>query len=83
MEKKQISAEAENEPKSADALVTDFAVEAQAFANGLAMSAMLATVSLALSLGNGGPIAFYFGIVLALNNIQGKRLLLNLACRGK
>ena len=50
---------------------------AVAFANGLAMSAMLATISITLSLGD-ESIAFAFGVILALSNIQGKIVLLNL-----
>jgi hypothetical protein len=45
----RISSEAENEPKSVDYLVVDLAVEAKSFANGLARSALLATISLALN----------------------------------
>ncbi len=71
MERKRISSEAENQPKSADALATEFAVEAQAFANGLAMSALLATTSLALNLFQ-ARVATFFGAFLALNNISGK-----------
>ncbi len=72
MESKRTSSEGENEPKSTDALVTDFAVEAQAFANGLAKSALLASISLALGGENNMQGAKYFGIFLALFNIPGE-----------
>jgi hypothetical protein len=72
MKSKRTSSEAENEPKSTDALVTDFAVEAQAFANGLAKSALLATISLAVS---NNEITMSgsknIGVLLSLFNIPG------------
>ncbi len=76
VESKRTSSEGENEPKSTDALVTDFAVEAHAFANGLAKSALLATIGLALSGESSMEGAKYFGIFLALFNIPGTLLMI-------
>jgi len=70
---KRISSEAENEPNSTDALVDDFAVEAQTFLNGLELSSSLATLSIAVAMsiddGTGNPLARAFSIILALVNI--------------
>ena len=72
LDNKRYSSEAENEPISTDSLVADFAVEAQAFANGLARSALLATFSLAISSYSMTISSSWLGIFLSLSNIPGE-----------
>jgi hypothetical protein len=70
---KRISSEAENEPNSTDSLVDDFAVEVQTFLNGLELSSLLASLSIAVAMsiedGTANPLARAFSIILALVNI--------------
>jgi hypothetical protein len=66
---KRISSESENEPNSTDSLIADFAVEAQAFASGLELSSLLATLSLATSNSGNQTLGIVFSILIALFNI--------------
>ena len=65
----RISSEAENEPKSVDYLVVDLAVEAKSFANGLGMSALLATISLSLATSKYLNVADLWSILVAFVNV--------------
>ena len=68
-EGQRISSEAENELKPIDALIYDTSFEAQVFANGLAISALLATASLALTFSeNTTGVAMTLAVVLPIIN---------------
>ena len=67
----RISSESENQPSSADTLIVDMSFEVQIFANGLAMSALLATLIIALNQANQTKtFASTLGILLAIMNVS-------------